>query len=205
MTTDARQRRKAALDRQIKACRACAGRQPGITESAPGFGSLYSPVAIVGEALCRACMDRQEPFYGGSGRVLDRCFERAKVAKTDLFITNSIHCHPPGIGTQSPRRPTTARTSCARAARDRRAAPGDRRRQVREGSPAAAVPGGTGAGLAVSNPGCTVRPTGPPHLLFPPHPYWIMTRPAPLREQYMTSFASAIEWGFSTGPAQPIN
>jgi DNA polymerase len=97
VTTDARLRQKNALDRKIKACRQCKDlNKPGVTESAPGFGSLHSPVAIVGEALCRACMEKQEPFYGGSGRVLDRCFERAGVNKTDLFITNSIHCHPPG-------------------------------------------------------------------------------------------------------------
>ena len=93
MTTDSRQRRKAALDRKIKVCRKCDGlNEPEVTEAAPGFGSLYSPVAIVGEALCRACMEKQEPFYGGSGRFLDRCFARAGVAKSDLFITNSIHC-----------------------------------------------------------------------------------------------------------------
>ena len=97
---DARQRRKNLLDAQIKACRKCKLphrlNEPGMTESAPGFGSVHSPVAIVGEALCRACMEEQEPFHGGSGRVLDRCFARAGVDKTDLFITNSIHCHPPG-------------------------------------------------------------------------------------------------------------
>ena len=98
--SDARQLAKAHLDRRIKACRKCKSPDqlniPGATASAPGFGSINSPVAIVGEALCRRCMDKQEPFYGGSGRVLDRCFTRAGKAKTDLFITNSIHCHPPG-------------------------------------------------------------------------------------------------------------
>lgn len=81
MTTANRQRRKAVLDRQIKACRKCVSpdrlNEPGVTESAPGFGSIDSPVVIVGEALCRACMKKPEPFYGGSGRVLDRCYERA--------------------------------------------------------------------------------------------------------------------------------
>ena len=95
MTTDARRRQKDALDRKIRRCRECTDmNEPGVTEAAPGFGSIDSPVAIVGEALCRACMDHQEPFYGGSGRVLDRCYKRAGVAKTDLFITNSIHCPP---------------------------------------------------------------------------------------------------------------
>src|ERR1700754_3687565 len=51
VTPDVRQRRKAALDLKIKACRKCRHpdqlNEPGVTESAPGFGSLYSPVAIV--------------------------------------------------------------------------------------------------------------------------------------------------------------
>ena len=88
--------------------------EPGVTESAPGFGSIDSPVAIVGEALCRACMDHQEPFYGGSGRVLDRCYKRAGVAKTDLFITNSIHC--PDDRDPYPHESTkTACPSCAKS------------------------------------------------------------------------------------------
>jgi uracil-DNA glycosylase len=36
------------------------------------------------------------------------------------------------------------------------------------------------------------------YLLFPQHPYWIMTRPAPVRDQYVRRLARAIEWGFST-------
>ena len=47
------------------------------------------------------------------------------------------------------------------------------------------------------------RMSAPPevtHLLFPPHPYWIMTRPAPEREKYMRRLARAIEWGFDAPP-----
>lgn len=52
MTPISRQRQKTELDRAIKACRKCV--QPdrlnerGMTESAPGFSSIDSPVAIVG-------------------------------------------------------------------------------------------------------------------------------------------------------------
>jgi uracil-DNA glycosylase family 4 len=97
VTTDTRQRAKARLDRQIKRCTKCKGLNiENETEAAPGFGSLYSPVAIVGEALCRKCMEEREPFVGGSGLILDKAFARAGYDKADLFITNSIHCHPPG-------------------------------------------------------------------------------------------------------------
>jgi uracil-DNA glycosylase len=64
---DPRQQRKTALDAQIKACRRCPGmnNKRRQTESAPGWGSLRSPVVIVGESLCHACMASQEPFTGG--------------------------------------------------------------------------------------------------------------------------------------------
>jgi uracil-DNA glycosylase len=36
-----------------------------------------------------------------------------------------------------------------------------------------------------------------PYLLFPEHPYHIMTRAAPVREHYERRLARAIEWGFT--------
>lgn len=41
------------------------------------------------------CMTTQVPFTGGSGRILDRAFELAGVAKAEVFLTNVVHCHPP--------------------------------------------------------------------------------------------------------------
>jgi len=67
----------------------------GETESAPGFGNLFSRIMIIGQSLCAKCMKTQIPFTGGSGRVLDSAFEIAGVKKTDVFITNVVHCHTP--------------------------------------------------------------------------------------------------------------
>jgi DNA polymerase len=39
-------------------------------------------------------------------------------------------------------------------------------------------------------------------LLFPQHPYFIMTRPLAVREHYERRLARAIEWGFTT--PQPV-
>jgi DNA polymerase len=206
VTPDARQRRKDALDRKIKACRQCKNlNEPGVTESAPGYGSPYSPVAIVGEALCRACMNEQEPFYGGSGRVLDRCFTRARVSKTDLFITNSIHCHPPGD-----RDPYPHETSnCA----------GFLRAELRDiVQPRLVIGVGKYAKAAllslypearelnwpfrVPRTRCSDSPDLP-YLLFPPHPYFIMTRTAPVRKHYERRLARAIDWGFTLETSTP--
>ena len=170
-----------------------------MTESAPGFGSIASPVAIVGEALCRACMKEQEPFYGGSGRVLDRCFERAGIEKTDLFITNSIHCHPPGDRDPYPHETK----NCS----------GFLRVELREiVQPRLVI--GVGkfakASLLLLYPEArelnwpfrvprarSSDSPNLPYLLFPPHPYFIMTRAAPVREQYERRLSRAIDWGFT--------
>ncbi|WP_041317506.1 uracil-DNA glycosylase [Mycolicibacter sinensis] len=87
---------KKQLDADIKACDLCPGLNiPGDTESAPGYGSLSSPVALVGQSLCEQCMAVQEPFFEKSGNVLQAAIDRAQVDKSDLFITNAVHCHPP--------------------------------------------------------------------------------------------------------------
>jgi uracil-DNA glycosylase family 4 len=206
VTTETRQRQKAALDRKIKACRQCTDlNEPGVTESAPGFGSLHSPVAIVGEALCRACMEKQVPFYGGSGRVLDRCFERAGIAKTDLFITNSIHCHPPGDRDPNPHETK----NCADFLRAELREIVQPRLVIGVGKFAKAsllrtYPEARELNWPFRVPRARRSDSpGVPYLLCPPHPYWVMTRPADLREQYVRTLARALQWAFATPEADP--
>ena len=204
MTTDSRQRRKADLDRKIKACRKCVHpdrlNEPHVTESAPGFGSIDSPVAIVGEALCRACMKQQEPFYGGSGRVLDRCFKRAGVDKTDLFITNSIHCHPPDDRDPHPHESA----NCLPFLRAELCDIVQPRLVIGVGKFAKAAllqvyPEARQLSWPFRVPRAR-RLDRPelPYLLFPPHPYFIMTRPIAVRDHYERRLARAIDWGFTT-------
>lgn len=89
------ERSRALLDAEIRACTRCPGMNiENFTQAAPGFGSLRSPVVIVGQSLCGPCMKRQEPFVGGSGTLLDAGMGRAGIAKDQLFITNVVHCHP---------------------------------------------------------------------------------------------------------------
>lgn len=91
-----RWRRKVVLDNEISNCRRCRGLNiPKVTASAPGYGNLTSPVALVGQSLCEKCMETQIPFTGGSGDLIDGSIKRAGQEKEDLFITNAVHCHPP--------------------------------------------------------------------------------------------------------------
>ena len=88
--------RRRELAITIEQCRKCDGmNEPGITEAAPGFGSIRSPVVIVGQSLCEKCMGTKVPFTGGSGRLIDASLRIAGLDKPDIFITNVVHCHPP--------------------------------------------------------------------------------------------------------------
>ena len=70
--------------------------ETGVTQAAPGWGNLDSPVVIVGQSLCEQCMKPQEPFFEGSGSLLNTSFELAGCKKADTFVTNVVHCHPRG-------------------------------------------------------------------------------------------------------------
>ena len=48
-----------------------------------------------------------------AGKCLIDAFDRAGFDKTDLFITNSIHCHPPDDRDPLRMRLITAQISCA--------------------------------------------------------------------------------------------
>ena len=89
--------RKVELDKEIKSCRKCEGLNiPGETESAAGYGNVLSSVMFIGQSLCTKCIDTQIPFTRGSGDILDEVFWSLGKNKYDYFITNVVHCHPPG-------------------------------------------------------------------------------------------------------------
>ena len=92
-----RRLKKSQLDDEIRECRRCPDmNEKGVTQSAPGWGSIDSPVALVGQSLCEQCMKPQEPFYEGSGSLLESSFSRVPTEKDQIFITNAVHCHPRG-------------------------------------------------------------------------------------------------------------
>ncbi|MDT5078750.1 MAG: uracil-DNA glycosylase [Mycobacterium sp.] len=69
------QQRKNLLDDEIRSCSRCAGmNKEGVTQAAPGWGNLYSPVVIVGQSLCEQCMKPQEPFFS---REAEACSTKA--------------------------------------------------------------------------------------------------------------------------------
>ena len=86
-----------ALGVLVGHCRDCEGLNiPGATESAVGYGNPLSTIMLVGQSLCTQCMDTGVPFTRGSGDQIDLTCKKTGTFRSDLFITNVLHCHPTG-------------------------------------------------------------------------------------------------------------
>ncbi|WP_231978272.1 uracil-DNA glycosylase family protein [Mycobacterium sp. E3298] len=184
------------LNTEIANCDKCPGMNiPGETQSAPGYGSPTSPIMLVGQSLCGPCMETGIPFTGGSGRLIDAALTVAGRRKDEIFTTNVVHCHPPD---NQPSEPAWI-ANCADYLR----------REFAVVRPWLIVGLGEDARTAIraeypNSPALEwwpfIAPAHPttdgPALLFLPHPRWVMTRPAHLREAWVVGLASAINWAF---------
>jgi DNA polymerase len=194
-----RVRRMRTLAAQVKGCTACEGMNiPAVTQAGPGYGSVHSPVAIVGQSLCGPCMASQIPFTGGSGRFLDRSLAVAGLAKEDIFISNVVHCHPPGNRPSQPHEIANCRPYL--------------HRELAIVAPRLVIGLGrdAGAALEVAYPDARVLPwpfrrprttpalDEPTAVLFAPHPSWIARQPQTEQKRYVTSLGKALQWRFST-------
>lgn len=61
-----------------------------------GQGPIPCDIVILGEAPGEREDDSGKPFVGRAGRLLDSCLERANASREDVYITNVVHCRPPG-------------------------------------------------------------------------------------------------------------
>lgn len=193
---DTKQARMKEIADTIKVCRVCPGmNMRDVTESAPAFGSVDSPVAIVGQSLCRKCMKSGVPFTGGSGRYIDEALEQAGKQKRDIFITNVVHCHPPEDRPSEPHEIA----NCRHFLHD----------ELAIVKPTLAIGLGKDArieliryyphGEALPWPFTEPRnvKAGTTYLLFPNHPGSLRFKPTADREYWSPSLARAIEWSFS--------
>lgn len=196
----ARERQRAALKTDIKTCTRCGPDMnvPDFTESAPGYGSVCSPVVIVGQSLCgKPCMDSQIPFTGGSGKLIDEALDNIGKDKRDVFTTNVVHCHPP-----------SNRSSLSEWKRNctpylhRELAMVEPRLIIGLGGDAHAV-------LQERYPDTEslswerqrLRSEGSPDLWFAPHPShilkpWVRELDPGIRERYVASMTRALRFGF---------
>lgn len=90
------------LAERIGMCRTCQNLNlRNISEATPGFGDLYSPVMVIGQSLHTIHPNflHQIPFVNprgktNSGDLIFQAIMEAGLHLWDLFITNTIHCHP---------------------------------------------------------------------------------------------------------------
>ena len=59
-------------------------------------GNVDSKVAFVGEAPGENEDIQGKPFVGRSGKLLDRIMEEEGLRRSDVMITNTVKCRPPG-------------------------------------------------------------------------------------------------------------
>lgn len=89
--------RKKCLDAQILKCRKCEGLNiKRFTECAPGWGNLNADIFFIGQSLHKPGVQTSIPFILGSGYMIDAALRLSKLLRKDVFLSNVIHCHPPG-------------------------------------------------------------------------------------------------------------
>ena len=200
---DSRQQRKNLLDDEIRACNRCQGmNKKGVTQAAPGWGNLDSPVVIVGQSLCKQCMKQQEPFFEGSGSLLNTSLRLAGRDKGETFISNVVHCHPPkNRGSRE-----HEIVNCSSYLH----------RELEIVGPRLVIGLGVDAARVLSffYPSARVSPwpfgaprgrrTRAPYLLFAKHPAWIKRQHDDALEQdYLGSLERALRWGFQDATRAP--
>ena len=196
--------RKSLLDDEIRRCRRCPDmNEEAVTQAAPGWGSIDSPVAIVGQSLCEQCMKQQEPFYEGSGSLLNLSFARAPIDKDQLFLSNAVHCHPRGNRSSHNHEIINCAPYLYRELEIVRP-----RLVIGLGEDAARVLGFLYPSarrvpwpfIAPSN----VRSKTVPCLHFAKHPSWLKRQhDAELEETYVQSLADALKWAINKGSLAP--
>ena len=67
-----------------------------------GVGDPGAPLMFVGEAPGEQEDLRGEPFVGRAGELLDRMIEAMGWTRDTVYITNTLHCRPPGNRTPQP-------------------------------------------------------------------------------------------------------
>jgi len=91
-----------SINRKIAKCQLCEELNiRRFTDSTPGWGDLNAKVLFVGQSLHKPGIISGLPFILGSGYLLDAALRCSGLLRKDVFITNVLHCHPPGNRTST--------------------------------------------------------------------------------------------------------
>jgi uracil-DNA glycosylase family 4 len=82
------------IAKEVAACTKCPLSQ-GRCKAVPGEGSPTARVMFIGEGPGYHEDQQGRPFVGPSGQLLDHLFNKIKLKREDVFITNVVKCRPP--------------------------------------------------------------------------------------------------------------
>ena len=83
-----------SLNTSIQVCTLCKLSRTR-NNSVAGEGSSSPKVMFVGEAPGNREDSEGRPFVGYAGRILDSALNKARIKRSDIFITNVVKCRPP--------------------------------------------------------------------------------------------------------------
>lgn len=84
-----------AIADQIRVCTRCPLAE-GRTHAVPGSGPPDASIMLIGEAPGVDEDLQGEPFVGRAGQALTNLLRSAGIDRSEVFITNTCKCHPPG-------------------------------------------------------------------------------------------------------------
>lgn len=80
---------------ELSMCDRCGLRRE--TQPVCGRGNEKNPlIMFVGEAPGRNEEEQGKPFVGVAGKILDGWLKKLGLTENDYYITNAVHCRPPG-------------------------------------------------------------------------------------------------------------
>lgn len=92
----------AALEAEIRACRAC-GLCKGRKQAVPGIGDREADWLFIGEGPGAEEDEQGEPFVGQAGKLLDAMLRSIGLVRGEgVYIANAVKCRPPGNRTPEP-------------------------------------------------------------------------------------------------------
>jgi uracil-DNA glycosylase family 4 len=84
-----------ALDADIRGCTSCP-LHVARTQAVPGSGPATARIMAVGEAPGEQEDRTGVPFVGAAGNLLTKLLMSVGLDRSDIFITNTVKCRPPG-------------------------------------------------------------------------------------------------------------
>lgn len=102
LSTKRRQEELQIVESVVKGCTKCAELSRCRNRVVFGVGNIAPRLVFLGEAP-GADEDRQgEPFVGAAGQLLNKIIEACKLSRSEVYILNTIKCHPPGNRNPTP-------------------------------------------------------------------------------------------------------